>query len=155
MTKIWLLVSVTLHKKSKFALKISSVNVTRFSGNCQFDHIHWKILNEKLHFLCSVVHQPKLWVAISILLNPYVGTFYENNTAQKIKFFIKDLFSKCDQIHRKLRIWSDLLEKSLMENFIFCVMWLTANSSIIHISQGRKYPSDTYLKLTEATSKNE
>ena len=39
-------------------------------------------------------------------------------TAQKMKFSIKDLFSKCDQIHRKLRIWSQLLKKSLMENFI-------------------------------------
>ena len=28
--------------------------------------------------------------------------------------------SKCDQIRRKLRIWSHLVEKSLMENFIFC-----------------------------------
>ena len=28
--------------------------------------------------------------------------------------------SKCDQIRRKLHIWSHLLKKSLMENFIFC-----------------------------------
>ena len=40
-------------------------------------------------------------------------------TAQKIKFFIKDFFSKCDQIRRKLWIWSHLLNKFLMENFIF------------------------------------
>ena len=40
-------------------------------------------------------------------------------TAQKIEFSIKDFFSKCDQIQRKLRIWSQLLKKSLMENFIF------------------------------------
>ena len=40
-------------------------------------------------------------------------------TAQKIEFSIKDFFSKCDQIHRKLRIRSQLLKKSLMENFIF------------------------------------
>ena len=40
------------------------------------------------------------------------------NTAQKIKFSIKDIFSKCDQIHGFLRIWSHLLKKSLMENFI-------------------------------------
>ena len=39
-----------------------------------------------------------------------------------MKFSIMDLFSKCDQIHRKLRIWSHLLKKSLMENFIFCVV---------------------------------
>ena len=35
-------------------------------------------------------------------------------------FSIKDLFSKCDQISRKLQIWSDILQKSLMEIFIFC-----------------------------------
>ena len=40
-------------------------------------------------------------------------------TAQKMKFSIKDFFTKCDQIRRKLRIWSYLLKKSLMENFIF------------------------------------
>ena len=34
-----------------------------------------------------------------------------NVTAQKMKFFIKDFFS---------RIWSHLLKKSLMDNFIFC-----------------------------------
>ena len=39
-------------------------------------------------------------------------------TAQKMKFSIKDFFSKCDQIRRKLRIWSYLVKKSLMKNFI-------------------------------------
>ena len=40
------------------------------------------------------------------------------------KFKSKDFFSKCDQIRRKLRIWSHLLKKSLMENFIFlCSVW--------------------------------
>ena len=41
------------------------------------------------------------------------------NTAQKMKFSIKDFFSKCDQTHKKLRIWSHLLKKSLIENFFF------------------------------------
>ena len=40
-------------------------------------------------------------------------------TAQKIKFFIKDFFSKCDQIRSFLQIWTHLLKKSLMENFSF------------------------------------
>ena len=43
-------------------------------------------------------------------------------TAQKLEFSITDIFSKCDQIRRKLRIWSHLLKKYLMENFVFCVM---------------------------------
>ena len=38
------------------------------------------------------------------------------------KIFIKDFFSKCEQIRWKLRIWSHLLRKSLMENFIFCAV---------------------------------
>ena len=36
-----------------------------------------------------------------------------------MKFSIKDFFSKCNQICRKLRIWSHLLKRSSMENFIF------------------------------------
>ena len=42
------------------------------------------------------------------------------HTSQKMKFSIKDFFSKCDQIRSFLRIWSDLLNKSLVENFISC-----------------------------------
>ena len=50
----------------------------------------------------------------------FVWSTYD--TAQKMKFSIKDFFSKCDQIRRKLRIWSHLLKKFVMENFIFCVV---------------------------------
>ena len=39
-----------------------------------------------------------------------------------MKFSIKNFFSKCDQIRRKLRIWSHLLKKSIIENFIFCTV---------------------------------
>ena len=50
------------------------------------------------------------------------------NTAQRMKFSIKDLFTKCDQIRSFLRIWSHLLKKSLVENFIFCaVKWFCRN----------------------------
>ena len=44
------------------------------------------------------------------------------HTAQKMKFPIKNFFSKCDQIPSFLWIWPHLLKKSLMENFIFCVV---------------------------------
>ena len=50
-----------------------------------------------------------------------------------MKFSIKDFFSKCDQIRSffrsSLRIWSHLLEKSLMKNFIFCAV-LVLNTQI-------------------------
>ena len=42
--------------------------------------------------------------------------------AQKLKFSIKDFFSKCEQIRKKLRNCWDLLKKSLMENLIFCLL---------------------------------
>ena len=40
-----------------------------------------------------------------------------------MKFSIKDFFRKCDQIRMKLWIWSHLLNKSFMENFIFCAVY--------------------------------
>ena len=55
------------------------------------------------YFVTNFVHFQKL------------GTY----TAQKMKFSITDFFSKCDQILSKLRIQSQLLNKSVMENFIF------------------------------------
>ena len=37
----------------------------------------------------------------------------------KNKFFIKDFFSKCYQIRKKLRIWSHLLKNSLTKTSFF------------------------------------
>ena len=42
--------------------------------------------------------------------------------AQKMKFAIKNFVSKCNQIRNFLRIWSHLLKKYLVENFILCVL---------------------------------
>ena len=36
--------------------------------------------------------------------------FFAMYTAQNMKFSIKDFFGKCDQIRRKLWIWSHLLK---------------------------------------------
>ena len=66
------------------------------------------------------------------LLQP-IRVFENNHTdiAQKMKFPIKDYFSKCDQIRSFMRIWSHLLKKSLMENFIFCAVptWYNISNS--------------------------
>ena len=57
------------------------------------------------------------------------------HAAQKMKFSSKNFFSKCGQIRRKLRLWSHLLKKSLMENFIFCA-----------VTQCRpQYPANFYM----------
>ena len=47
-----------------------------------------------------------------------------------MKFSIKDFFSKYDQIRRKLRIWSYLLKKSLMENLIFYAVTDTVDRNV-------------------------
>ena len=52
--------------------------------------------------------------------NSQINSEYMSSSTQKMKFSIKDFFSKCDQIRRKLRIWSHLQKKCLTENFIFC-----------------------------------
>ena len=39
-----------------------------------------------------------------------------------MKYSIKNFFSKCHQIRSFLGIWSHLLKKYLMENFIFCAV---------------------------------
>ena len=44
------------------------------------------------------------------------------DSTQKMKFSIKDFFSKCDQICIFQQILSHLLKKFLMENFIFRVV---------------------------------
>ena len=57
-----------------------------------------------------------------LLLRQRFLVFRSFYTAQKMKFSIMDFFSKCDQIRRRLRNWSYLLKKSLMEKFIFCAV---------------------------------
>ena len=39
-----------------------------------------------------------------------------------MNFSIKDFFSRYNQIRRKLRIWSHILKKSIMENFILQIV---------------------------------
>ena len=41
---------------------------------------------------------------------------------KKMKVFIKDFFINCDKICSFLWIWSHLLKKSLIGNFIFCAV---------------------------------
>ena len=69
-----------------------------------------------------------------------------SDTAQKMKFSIKDLFSKCDQIGRKLGIWSHLLKKSLIEEFIFCAV-LSELLNPFHATGFFLYPLKTLENL--------
>ena len=68
------------------------------------------------HFSHSEMLRNEFWCNYCLV----VVSFSRRFTAQKMKFSINDFFSKCQQIRRKVRIWSHSLKKSLMENFIFC-----------------------------------
>ena len=93
------------------------------------------------------VRTAKIWTAFTFNFD---GSFlkkgnliWETDTAQEIKFSIKDFFSKCDQNCSFLRIWSHLLKKSLMENFIFCVAWGTV--FLVHYTLSKKRNFNTKL----------
>ena len=88
-----------------------------------------KIEKFTIRFVCCITRSSKVIAKDStfacrfILFSICLGQMkVKISTAQKMKFSIKDFFSKCDEIQRKLRIWSHLLKKSWMENFIFCAM---------------------------------
>ena len=59
--------------------------------------------------------------------------FYTNVsfTAQKMKFYIVDFFSKWDQIRSFLQTWSLVPKKSVMENFSFLCSVLTVVCEIV------------------------
>ena len=61
-------------------------------------------------------------ILLVVALTIYRNQMHVADTAQKMKFFIKDFFSKCDQIRSFLWIWSHLLKKSLMKSFMFCAL---------------------------------
>ena len=47
-----------------------------------------------------------------------------------MRFSIKNLFSKCDQIRSLLQIWPHLLKKSLMENFFLTFLSLNLHQTL-------------------------
>ena len=62
----------------------------------------------------------------NVVLDVWLGPEYISNTTQKMKFSFMDFFSKCDHIRSFLKICSNLLKKSVMENSIFSavkILW--------------------------------
>ena len=69
----------------------------------------------------SVCFLNKYNISVCVFVKSYIISDVKMGhcTVQKIKFSIEDFFRKCGQIGSFLRIWSYLLKKSVMENFIF------------------------------------
>ena len=93
--------------------------VRNFSYNkckSELDKVSKSIL-EKDNWIHTESLELNQWKIMDGLIEYFISLEEKLNyiTAQKIMFTIKDFFSKCDQ----MRIWSHLLKKSWMENFIF------------------------------------
>ena len=99
---------------------IPSINEVRFIIKFFFEYIIFK------NFI-QCRYGPKLLV----IRWDFQSVYGSNITVQKMKFSIKDFFSKSDQIRRKLGIWSHLLKKSLMENFIFCAVYGSLSWTVV------------------------
>ena len=84
-----------------------------------------------------------------------ISQFFETvtlaTTTEKMKFPIKDFFSKYDQIRRKLRIWLHLLKESLTENFIFSGVYpaaiLPVQSPIVTLKTLEEYEKRSKLTV--------
>ena len=77
--------------------------------------------SQKPMFTPQFLPAPQIHTSSGLLYNQ-ITLHISATTAQKMKFSTKYFFSKCDQIRNFLQIWSHLLKKSLMENFIFCTV---------------------------------
>ena len=101
-------------------LKIEEAAILRWIGT--------KLQNFRVSntFYCMLVMTGFYMITASVMKESryynIITVFFCIRTTQNMKFSIKDFFSKCDQIRRKLPIWSHLLKKSLIENFIFCAV---------------------------------
>ena len=91
-------------------IKICSELTIKTSVQCHYRRSSAFIVNfEKIWHIPSSVFTADFEQKMSTEYFAYTLYFH------KYKVFIKDFFSKCDQIRRKLRIWSHLMKKSLMK----------------------------------------
>ena len=91
---------------------------------------------------------------VRVLLH-HLSHFQKFDTAQKMKFSIKDFFNKCDQICRKLRLWLNLQRKSLKENFIFLYSARSAGTLTMVFSLQSIYKVSVLCLYTENTYKKQ
>ena len=97
-----------------------------------FSTLSWKYLVDLVHFHIFKLFSQNILNKMIPSENFNFKSYYKIEkprsahllfpTAQKMKFFIKDFFSKCDQICSFLKIWLHLLKRFLMENFNFCAV---------------------------------
>ena len=113
----------------KFAYQLPILTMFSYFHNLSLKHFATKHMCRKKCSLDKIINPSTICCNF---MRTYAATVFCNKgfvlkpgmilSAQKMKFSITNFFSKCNQIQRKLQIWSHLFKKSLMENFIFCVV---------------------------------
>ena len=69
-----------------------------------------------------LVHMRHIWSQFQVHRIVHSLVLVKLITVEKMKFSIKDFFCKCDQIPRKLQIWSHLMKNFWIKNFTFCAV---------------------------------
>ena len=65
---------------------------------------------------------------------------------------MKGFFSTCDQIRSILRIWSHLMKKSLMENFIFCAVLIISEFGNKEEHHGRRLNFNDFFMASNVSN---
>ena len=128
MRKFLIIVDKIFQQFTVFPCKFGSPKVKQVKLLCNFIEItlqHGCSPGNLLHVFRTPF--PKNTSRMMLLFAIFTGL----TLTKDLKFSIKDFFSKCDQIRRKLQIWSHLLKKSLIENFDFCAEKLNQNRSLL------------------------
>ena len=104
------------------------LNTERYSVSLRIHSTYGKIQIRKtpntntFHVFISILQISPSWISApesSCCPSLAITVLVDIIAHKKMKFSIKVFFSKCDEIRSFLCVWSHLLKKSLMENFIF------------------------------------
>ena len=72
--------------------------------------------------MCYEFFQGIFYFLAIFVVNSKVRRLLKNTSASKMKFSVEDFCRISAGFLQKLRIWSHILKKPLMENFIFCAV---------------------------------
>ena len=95
------------------------------------------ILIQRLVQMYRVITSAAVFLVWSTLMSALSQVVKVTSTAKRTKLSIKDIFSKCDQIHWLLRIWSHSLKKSLTENFLYSSQCFSKNIDYLKTSKAK------------------
>ena len=100
--------------KAKFTLRLETLQIIELPTSANVFFFSLSVGVSSNFYICD---DKRFYFLVLLFLPQYY--FYKLYTVQQMKF------------PRKLQIWSHLLKKSLMENFLFCVMVLEFILSIL------------------------